>query len=319
MHGTHRTQGAYRRNTVGAVLAAVLLAAGTTGCEDGGKSGAGAAQKPSGSPAAPQAAPAPAEAVTAAYRKFQEAKSAKVRMTISMPASVGGGGTVEMTGVQGWNPQAMDITMKSSGTLAQRAGGADSIRMIMLNNAMYMDMGAEKAAQRDGKRWMKLDLTAAAAASGDPAAGRKLGGMQNMNQDPAQQLALLTDSPGLKHLGAEKVDGVETEHYKGALSVEEMLAANKKSQLMDPKEREQFVEKAKRAGIKGYDTELWIDKAGYPVRMAVGIASPEGTMTVDARYSDYGAAANVTPPADEETLDLFKELAALGADTGGDA
>ena len=68
------------------------------------------------------------------------------------------------------------------------------MRMIMLGNVMYMDMGADQAAQMDGKRWMKLDMQAAAAASGDQALSKSMtGGLENMNQDPAKQLALLLE------------------------------------------------------------------------------------------------------------------------------
>ncbi|MER7825269.1 hypothetical protein ABTX85_22230 [Streptomyces sp. NPDC096097] len=81
-------------------------------------------------------------------------------------------------------------------------------------------------------------------------------------------------------------------------------------------ERARLVEATKKAGIKGYDMDVWVDKDGYPVRMSVGIGTPQGTLKTDAHYADYGTAATVRTPPESETFDLFamfKRLSELGA------
>ncbi|KOU25300.1 MULTISPECIES: hypothetical protein [unclassified Streptomyces] len=310
---------AYRKKTVGAALAAVLLVGGATACENGKKEDSGKpAAGSSAQPSKPAAGGSATEALAAAYKKTSAAKSAKVRMTMSMPAAAGAGGTMEMTGTQGWDPQVMDITMKGGGLTA--GAGAESMRMIMSNNVMYMEVPKDSPMSEglDGKRWMKLDITAAAEASGDAEAMKKLSGMGSMdqNQDPAKQLALLLSSPNVKHLGAEKVEGVDAEHYKGTVSFEEMLAVNEGAKVLSEAERTKLVEATKKAGIKGYDMDVWLNKDGYPVHMKVGIGTPQGDLNMDAYYSDYGSAATVQTPPENETLDLFamlKELGQLGA------
>lgn len=98
---------AYRKKTVGAALAAVLLVGGATACENGKKEDSGKpAAGSSAQPTKPAAGGSATEALAAAYKKTSAAKSAKVRMTMSMPAAAGAGGTVEMTGTQGWDPQS---------------------------------------------------------------------------------------------------------------------------------------------------------------------------------------------------------------------
>ncbi|MFB7261852.1 hypothetical protein ACFCXH_06765 [Streptomyces nojiriensis] len=310
---------AYRKKTIGAALAAVLLVGGATACESGRKDDAGkAAVGGSAAPDRPVVSGATAEALTAAYKKTSAAKSAKFRMTMSMPGSLGAGGTVEMTGVQGWDPQIMDVTVK--GALAPGAG-ADSMRMVMSNNVMFMEVPKDSpmTGGLEGKRWMKLDLNAAAQASGDAEALKKLSGMGSMdqNQDPAKQLALLLSSPNVKHLGAEKVEGADAEHYKGTLTFEEMLAADGSAKALSDAERAKLVEATKKAGIKGYDMDAWVDKDGYPVRMKVGIGTPQGTLNTDASYSDYGSAATVRTPPENETFDLFAMLKELGGRGAG--
>ncbi|MFG2984161.1 hypothetical protein ACGFYQ_23400 [Streptomyces sp. NPDC048258] len=309
----------YRKKTVGAALAAVLLVGGATACENGKKDDSGkAAASASAQPSTPVAGGSATEALTAAYKKTSAAKSAKVRMTMSMPASAGGGGTMEMTGVQGWDPNVMDITMKGALT---PGSGVDSIRMIMSNDVMFMEMPADSPMSEgmDGKRWMKLDIKAAAEASGDAEALKKLGGVGGMeqSQDPAKQLALLLSSPNVKHLGAEKVEGTDTEHYKGTLTLAEMLAANESSKGLSEADRTKLVEAMKKSGIVDYDMDVWVNKDGYPVHMKVGIRMPQGSMNMDAYYSDYGSAATVQAPPENETLDLFAMLKELGGTGAG--
>ncbi|MGW6571029.1 hypothetical protein ACWGAN_02495 [Streptomyces sp. NPDC054945] len=298
---------AYRRKSIGAALAAVLLVGGTTACEGGATA----------RPDRPVVDGATTEALAAAYKKTSAAGSAKFRMTMSMPGSPGAGGTVEMSGVQGWDPQVMDVTVKGALPVGS---GADSMRMIMSNDVMFMEAPKDSpmTAGLGGKRWVKLDLDAVAQASGDAEALKKLSGTIGLdrNQDPAKQLALLLGSPNVKHLGPEKVDGVEAERYQGTLTLEEMSAADTSAAPLSDAERSRLVEATKKAGIKGYDMDVWVDKDGYPVHMKVGIGTPQGTLKMDAHYADYGTAATVRTPPESETFDLFamfKRLSELGA------
>ncbi|MEU8519793.1 hypothetical protein [Streptomyces sp. NBC_01216] len=292
----------------GATLAAVAVVGGVTGCQ-GGTEEDGAAK-------APRSGESVTRVIQAAYQKTTDAKSAKVRMTVTMPSAMEGGGTLEMSGVQGWNPGVMDLTMKSSLLGAGAPGAPDETRVIMLDEVMYLDMGAKPAAAMDGKRWMKLDLAAAAEAAGDKALHKQMtGGMENMNQDPARQLALLLESPNLKHVGSEKVNGVDTRHYKGTLTVEQMLDANgNSSRVLAGKDRETFLKSAEQAGMKGYDTEVWVGADGYPARMVIGMTMSQGVVHMKADYTDYGAEARVQAPPAGETVDLFQMLGELGGD-----
>ncbi|TXL90369.1 hypothetical protein OIE71_20425 [Streptomyces sp. NBC_01725] len=306
---------------VGVSLTALAVVAGVAGCQsddpDTKKTGSSAANG-----GEPQSRSAVTEVLTAAYEKTAAAKSAKVSMTMSMPAGAAGaagGGEMEMSGVMGWDPMVMDMTM--TGSMMQAEPDApDKIRMVWVKNAMYMDMGAEAAKDMDGKRWMKLDLAAAAEASGDPAVAQELtGGMENMNQDPAQQLALLLDSPNVKHVGSEKVDGVDAQHYKGTLTVAEMVESNESLDVLSAKERKDLLAGIEKSGIEGYDIEVWVNEDDYPVKMDVAMDSPQGDIKMSARYSDYGAKASVQAPPAGDTVDLFEMLGDLGGAAGAGA
>ncbi|WP_431944508.1 hypothetical protein [Actinacidiphila sp. bgisy167] len=305
---------------VGVGLAAVAVLVGLAGCDgDGdGDSGVKKRKKADAPHSAVQSQDKITEIIQAAFRKTSEAKSAKVRMTVSTPPGVQGGGTMEVTGVQGWDPAVMDLTVKGSALAA--VGGPDApseMRMIMIHDAMYVDVGAAQAAQLEGKRWMKLDFEAAAEASGNEALQKQVSGsLGNLNQDPSEQLALLLQSPHLKHVGAEKVDGAAADHYKGTLTFEEMVQANQSADLLSAEQREALIADVKKAGIKGYDTEIWVNEDRYPVKMVLGMKMSQGTVRMTARYSDYGTAAGVEAPPAKDTVDLFAMLKDINTAAG---
>ncbi|MET9106965.1 hypothetical protein [Streptomyces zhihengii] len=291
----------------GMAVTALAVIAGVAGCQ-------GEEKKAADAPAAKaktQDRSAATQALTAAFEKTSEAKSAKVRMTMTVPAPTGGSEDVTMNGVMGWDPTLMDLTM--DGAPLQEEDGPGQMRVLMVDNVMYMDMGAEAAKDMDGKRWMKMDIGAIAEQSGDKELQKQMtGGLENMNQDPAAQLAILLDSPNLKHVGSEKVGGVDTDHYKGSLTVAEMVDANESLDVLSAEERKSLLDGVEKAGIEGYDIEVWVDGDGYPAKMNVGMDSPEGAMTIVAEYSDYGAKATVQTPPAGETVDLMEMLGELG-------
>ncbi|MFZ3568748.1 hypothetical protein ACOKM5_17470 [Streptomyces sp. BH097] len=297
------------RRVVGAAAATALLCSAVAACGGGDDKGE---KKASGI-----GSQSVAQAVSAAFKKTSDAKSAKVDMTMKMPTAAQGGGDMKMSGTMGWEPTAMDMTMSGA---ALSAGGPDApknIRMLMRDNVMYMDMGANAAKSMDGKRWMKMDLAAMAKKSGDEKMARQMtGSLDNMNQDPAKQIAVLLDSPNLKHLGSATVDGTETEHYKGKLTVDEMLAKNDSLKVLSKSERDQMLQSVKKAGIKTYDTELWINKDDLPVRLDVTMDSKQGPIEVSEKFSDYGTPVKADVPPANQTFDMMQMLKELGGASG---
>ncbi|WP_189389525.1 hypothetical protein [Streptomyces sp. SDr-06] len=298
------------------IAAIAVLVAATAGCQSGGgsKEAAEAPRK-----ATQQSSPQDTRTwLQAAYKKTSAAKSARVTLKMSMPAGAGSGagGDMEMSGVQSWDPVAMDMTMSGSAFAQAGKNAPDKIRMVQLDNVMYMDMGAAVSQHMDGKHWMKMDLgaLASAAGAGGGASQSLTGGAEK--QDPAQQLAILTDSPNVKHLGTEQIDGAPAEHYKGTLTVEEMAASNKALDGMSAQDRQKLLDTAKQSGIKGYDTELWVNKDGYPVQMNLGITTPQGKIAMNAHYSDYGAKVAVKAPSAAETFDMADMMKGAGAAAG---
>ncbi|ESP98647.1 MULTISPECIES: hypothetical protein [Streptomyces] len=301
--------------------AAVAMVLGLAACEGGETESKGDGKAADSAPKVLSRAEA-GKALNAAYKSTSEAKSAKVEMTMSMPEGTPGGGDMKMSGVMGWDPTVLDMTMSGSALQESDPTAPESSRVIMEGSVMYVDMGAEAAKEMDGRRWMKMDLGELAEqmdksgeAGGGEMAKAMTGGLENMNQDPAQQIAVLMESPNLKHVGPAKVAGEETQHYKGTLSLKEMMDANSSFDALPEKDREELVEAMEESGLEGYQTQVWVNGDDLPVKMDVTMETPEGDVRIVQTFSDYGAAAKVDAPAEKDTLDLMdmlQELAEMG-------
>lgn len=296
-------------------LAAVSLsmAASLTACNGGDDS----SQSKGKDDASTSQAASPLHVITAAAKKTDGAKSAKVSMTITSPEQPG---KMTMQGAMSWDPLAMDMTMSGVRSMGGSAGGPQKVRMLWVNNVMYMDMGSSAAAQQDGKKWMAIDFAALAKASGDKALAEKMTSqLQNTQQTPAQQMGMMLASPDIKFVGEEKVDGVSAKHYKGSLTMKEMLQKNKNLGTLDTEQRQKLVDNMKKQGITGADLDVWVNSDALPVRIDVAMDSKKGATEVSEHISDYGVTVSPKAPPADETFDLGKMLAEIGKSGGAGA
>ncbi|MET9293847.1 hypothetical protein [Streptomyces sp. NPDC003077] len=280
----------------GVAVAALALTAGLSSCQSGSDKAQG-----------DEARRTPVQAITATFKKMQSAKAAKVDMTMTMP---GASGEMKMSGVMGWDPQAIDMTVTMPAAATQGKVTAP-VRMIQVDGAMYTELTSMKEAlppEMAAKKWAKIDMAAIAKKSGNEKLLAQLTGGAGTTQDPAQQLAPLLESPNVKHVGTETVNGVSAEHYTGSVSVEEALKEQEASKLVTPELRERQRESIKKLGVKKYDIDIWVNSDDYPVKMKVGMDTKTGPMNLVGNYSDYGTKANVQAPPAADTLDILKEI-----------
>ncbi len=236
-------------------------------------------------------------------------------MTMSTPAAIKNGNNAKVSGVMGWNPTVMDVTVEDGATGAG-TGQGDKSHMIWVDNVMYTE---GKPEDLGGKKWAKVDLMAAAkeAGAGAQALKQMTAGLEDMNQDPAQQLAILLNSPDIEHAGSGDIGGVRAEHYKGSLPVEAALKSNKSVEALTSQQREKLLANVKKSGIKSYDYDVWVNSDDYPVKMGVRMNTPQGAIDLAVNYSDYGAKAAVEAPPAGETADLIKMLKEMQAQQKG--
>ncbi|MFD9408574.1 hypothetical protein ACFWBN_16375 [Streptomyces sp. NPDC059989] len=252
-----------------AAAGAALLVGGLTAC-GGDKAGGDAKGGADGAKAAEAKTPTPADAVKASYLKTVPARVAAMDMTIT-----GSDGKPDhITGTKGWYPSTTGIDGK----------GSESGNQLMIGDSIYTH--TDKPVQ--GKSWMKMNLNK----DGKP--------RYQLNDDPAEYLALLLGQEKLTLVGAEQIDGAEAQHFKGTFTHADLLKADESTKVMEEANRQYLREAVK--DVAGLEVDLWIGKAGYPVRVDAvrTIAKVTGATKISAKFSDYGTALPVVaPPADQ--------------------
>ncbi|WP_158587957.1 DUF6612 family protein [Actinomadura logoneensis] len=169
--------------------------------------------------------------------------------------------------------------------------GQSGMEMVMTGRTLYMKSPAF-AQLTHGKQWVKMTAAELGAASG-----------QNFDQlldqqkqaDPSDQVKKLTASKDIHEVGKETVNGVETTHYAGTMSVQEMAAK------LPAQQQERQLKSFQKLGVQTLAFDLWVDGKQLPAKIAV--KTPEGSSTkmdTTVTYSDWNAPVTVSaPPASE--------------------
>lgn len=169
----------------------------------------------------------------------------------------------------------------------------------MIDSVAYVEIPEAEHELTDGKRWMKMDFSAAAEMGIDE---------QMRDADPVQQVKTLLELEGVTVVGEETVDGVPTVHYSVTATAQEHLALLEEQSKLDSADLANTADQMAEFGVTEIKTELWIDERYWPRRARVTMGEM-GVMTVD--YTDYNEPVTIeTPPAAETTdfADLFGDL-----------
>ncbi|MEU6442279.1 DUF6612 family protein [Streptomyces sp. NPDC047046] len=300
---------------VGAAIAVALLGGAATACnsDDSGDKKSDAKPAAEKSSAAPAKDVDPQEALKAASEKTASFKSAAVDLTTKTPAGLTETtAPAHMKGKLGWDPLAMDMTVENA---EAEAGMPAEMTMRWTGSVMYMDVGEEGAAELDGKRWMKIDLAAAAkagGAEGQDAMKQFDQLMGSFGQGPATQIDMLSAADDVKYVGAEKVGGAEAKHFRGTVSAEALLDTTDALKSLDAKTRKQVQDNLKKSGVTSEQIDLWIGPDDLLVRADTIANSKQGKISTKATYKDFGGALKVTAPPAGQTMDLMKMLQGIG-------
>ncbi|PZF93497.1 hypothetical protein [Micromonospora deserti] len=208
-------------------------------------------------------------------------------VTLTMQGTAAG----EKISMQG----VMDLRdpVKAEMTTAGPDGTPITVRMI--GTMFYVEIPEADRASVGGKRWMKLDLTAAGAQAG-------MDIKQFEDIDPTKQVKTLLATEGVTVVGEETVNGARTVHYTVTAPVATYLGQ------LDAKMRAGVEQGLAKQGVKEITIGLWVDEQYQPrrVHMVMGTMSD---LTVD--YTDYGKPVNIETPPPAETTDFAEMLAGL--------
>ncbi|MFE6911320.1 LppX_LprAFG lipoprotein [Streptomyces erythrochromogenes] len=277
---------AYRKKTVVAVLAALLLAGGATACEKGD-----GAKKDTGASAPAKAAEKPVEVTPAAYLEKTKKKSEEIT---SLRYSIAG----EAAGQKITGEAAMRIkpTVAMSMTMDSPEKPGEKVDIRLIDGAMYM--GAE------GK-WLKFDLKALA-----PEQAKQLDslGSSQQGQNPADTADSLSAAKDLKTVGEETVDGQKTTHLSGTVSVDELRARSAAAAPEAKERQEKNIAALEAQGIKTLTMDLWIDENDQAKQVRTRGAGTSGPMDITIKFLDVNKPVEVTAPPAEQVMDLAEMM-----------
>ncbi|MGK4581348.1 hypothetical protein [Kitasatospora sp. HPMI-4] len=300
-----------------AIAAAALLVGGLTACSssgggDGGRdaaasagataSGSGGAAGAAGAAstgpgggtatAKPDADRDPKAALLASAAVMTKARGAKLVRT------TGDGGSGSYT----WDPSApgLDLSLKDKGT---------ENRMLVAGHALYTGLDAETAALVDGKKWLKLDPSPAGG-DGGPGGTEDYGSIASMlvALDPAAQLTANAGAGRLSTVGEEKIDGVDTVHYRSEAPIDELAKL-----LPIGKDRFDLVSGLLKKDGDASVVDFWINGRGELLQQTnsntgAGLGGPQ-----TFRYREIGSAPEVKAPAAGEVMDFADMVKNLGS------
>ncbi|MEU3861596.1 hypothetical protein AB0F03_30220 [Streptomyces sp. NPDC028722] len=278
---------------IGSAVAALVLAAGLTGCgsEDGGGKGGDPQARPSATP--------PARAVQDAYRRTVAADTAKIAVTSKVVAG-GQAVTAHGSGVAGLKDGTSRVTLTSRGaTVEQR----------VVDGVVYQKpSGGKRDSVPGGKTWAKIDLKRLAARG---SAGR------SQVSDPAEPVRYLRNvgSEDVTRVGTQTLDGTRTTHYRVSVPLSALSSGNAAQER----------ELRQQLGKSTLPVDLWLDGQGRlrqeSVRLTLhplahrtpGRGDTPVTSTTVLRFSDFGTDARVSAPPARDTADVTDKLARTGA------
>ncbi|KAA0935601.1 LolA-like protein [Streptomyces apricus] len=279
-------RGSVRHRATGAALAALVLGGGVVGCS-----------KDSGSESPEMT---PAAAVAKAAKKTEDITSLSYRMTGRTPEE----GRVKAEARMRMKPDlAMSMKMTA---LDQGEDGTAEIRLV--DKVMYIGGGAAAAKEMDGKSWMKFDMSGldddALGGGGAPGAG-------TADKNPAQESTFLTGSKNVKKVGTEKVEGVETTHYKGTVTLDQFRDSLKGEDKATREKREKSLEQYEKMGVDKLTMDMWVDGEDHTKQFRMQGAADKGKLDMTITFLDYNKPVTVEAPPAKDVMDLAEMMGDL--------
>ena len=244
------------------------------------------------------------EALLKTSKKTDQADTFKADLTVA-GSDAGGNGELHADGQFQLSPE-----LKFSAKLDEISRGGKTVpgaegQAVFTGDTLYAKVPKLGQFVSGGKPWVKIDVNEASQRTGFDVQGLV---DQVQKVDPAEQTKMFTGSKDARRVGTESIDGVQTTHYTGTVTVQDAL------NRLDAEARKdvgKWLPKDKANGKINFD--LWTDGENLPRKLVSktnGSQGESGTVTV--LYSDYGESFTVNPPPSDQVGTLT-----LGSFLGG--
>ncbi len=201
----------------------------------------------------------------------------------------------------------LNMNLGNSPQIVQALGGSTlQIQELIKGLTVYMKLPTaltSKLAVFGGKPWVKIDVSKLASSQG-------LGGLSSLTSnpatgDPSQMLSFLRASSGkVTTVGSEQVNGVQTTHYRGAISLDRVANLLPASSRAAAQQSIQSLEKLTNLRKLPYD--VWVDGQHLVRRLGLSFAETVSgqslNLSMKFEIPQYGPQPVPTaPPADQVT------------------
>lgn len=221
------------------------------------------------------------------------ATSAHVDFSLTLSGPKLDGKTVDVTGSGAIDGPSADVTITDSGAPAAFPTSLHALLLQQNGHELAFVHATPMPSLAGGKDWIEVDLSQLASSRGVDlgSVGAGISG-----DTPAQILDLLHGAGAtVTNLGAERVDGAATTHYRVLVDAAELVKAAGLP----------FAPTGKRA-TKTLPVEVWIGKSdGLVHKLALTLKRASFSATL----SDYGTSVSVSAPASSDVLDVTSFLA----------
>jgi len=277
----------WRTAAAGATLAALGVTASACGADhsslgsspaitSGSTAASSAASVPDSTAGGDAFAPGSKVDVASVKKMFADAIGSASTVHVEMKMT----GQVTMTGSGDMDMKARPV--KASLRLASSTLQMGDIRMLMLDNAMYLKTASL------GTKYMKVSTT-------DKDSPLSRMGLQSL--DPSAMFDRFGDAiTGGTYVGKETVDGTATDHYRLTVDTSAVASALPSGAAS-----------AAAGGAAMPDTEtmdVWFDGDGRYKQMRMTV----GAQTVSESFSDWGKPVAITAPPAGQVQDLSKAM-----------
>jgi hypothetical protein len=214
--------------------------------------------------------------------------------------------TVNGGGVNGHGTGVFNTGENGSGqlTITVDVGGREfKIDSVITGTVLYMRSPAFQQLT-GGKQWVKLDLGKIAAQR-----GIDIGSLLNTSPTPTSALAYLGGSSGdVEKVGTEKVQGVDTTHYRVTVDLARAASHAKGTAKQSLKRLMQT------SGVKKVPEDVWIDDKGYVRKVVYDTAGGGGGQKarVTMVLHDFGPKVPIQPPPKGSVVDIMGKIGAGG-------
>ncbi len=183
---------------------------------------------------------------------------------------------------------------------------AFTVQQIADKQQLYLRSPVFAGKLPGGKSWLKIDV---AKASRVPGLNLDALGVSGPSQDPAQGLDYLQGAGVAKRLGAAKVNGVATTHYRVQVDL-------KRAAKRSTKEAKRSIGRliSSLGGSTTLPVDVWIDGDHLIRRQHVNydatVAGAQSAFDITTDYTAYDAKLDAQPPAAGDTFDGMASLKA---------